>query len=152
DNILHRRLGLEIDRACARKDWIAAVDLKRRVALWHGPGSKEDMQRDVISIAVPAALQAVQQTYVSQSGAPGISLRGFETSKAAEFSSTHFPNTPLLPPNAAAQGDTPPLIVHRDAQTLARDRSITDPARVMVFQQQIDLYRISRANIDFKGY
>jgi hypothetical protein len=153
DRILHSRLGLEAERACARKDWILAVDLKRRLALWHGPGSAEQMHADVLKFVVQAALQAVQTAFQSISGCPGISLRGFETGKAAEFFTRFFPDTPLLAADVPpSRGEAVPLIVHRDMQTLAQDTTIEDASRVMVLAQQMDLYRISRAKIDLKGF
>lgn len=152
DRILHSRLRLEADRACGRRDWIMAVEFKRRLALWQGPSSDEETSRDALKIVIPAALQAVRQTFQSLSGAPGISLRGFETGKVAEFFTQHFPDTPILAPNAYTNGGGPPLIVHRDEHTLAQDHSLKDAASVMVLEQQLDLYRISRAKIDLKGF
>jgi hypothetical protein len=152
DQILHRRLGLEIERACGRKNWIMAVELKRRLALWHGPGTNEDMHRDILKIVLQAALQAVQQTFEGVANSPGISLRGFESGKAAEFFAAYFPQTPILANGAAQDGGPAPLILHRDSRTLAADTSISDPAGVMVLEEQMDVYRVSKAKIDLKGF
>jgi hypothetical protein len=152
DRILHSRLLLEAERACARKDWIMAVELKRRFALWRGPGTPEQMHNDVLKVVVQAALQAVQRMFQSVSGCPGICLRGFESGKAAEFFARYFPATPLVAADAKLEGDAAPLILHRDEQTLAQDTSIQDASRVMVLAQQMDLYRIARTKIDLKGF
>jgi glycosyltransferase involved in cell wall biosynthesis len=150
DRILHSRINLEVDRACGRKDWITAVELKRRRVLWHGPGSDADINQDIRMIVIPAALQAVEKTFRSLSGVPGVSLRGFESGKVAEFFAVHFPDLPILAADSGAAGD--PLVLHRDEQSLARDGSAGDPARVMVLQQQLDLYRLASPRIDLKGF
>jgi glycosyltransferase involved in cell wall biosynthesis len=152
DRILHARLQLEVDRACGRKDWITAVELKRRQVVWHGPGPDQDMQHDVLKIVIPAALQAIRQTYRSLSDVSGIALRGFKSGKVSEFFASHFPDTPILAPDARPNGHGAPLVVHRDERTLALDNSIADAASVMVLAQQLDLYRIARANIDLKDF
>ncbi len=118
--------------------------------LWYGPGPDAETQRDVLEIVIPAALQAVQQTFRSLSGVPGILLRGFESARVPEFFTNFFPDTPVLAPGAATNG-AEPLIVHRDVRTLARDTSIKDPASVIVLEQQLDLYRITTAKVDLAG-
>jgi glycosyltransferase involved in cell wall biosynthesis len=152
DRILHSRIALEVDRACGRKDWIMAVELKRRHGLWYGPGSDQDINRDILKIVIPAALQAVQKTFRSLIDVSGVSLRGFESGKAAEFFATYFPDLPILAAGAGPTGGAAPLILHRDERTLAQDNSTGDPARVMVLEQQLDLYRIARPRIDLKGF
>lgn len=57
DRMLHTRTSLEITRAIQRGDFILAVELRRRQALWHGPG---DVGRDMEHIIVPAAKQALR--------------------------------------------------------------------------------------------
>jgi hypothetical protein len=94
----------------------------------------------------------VQQTFEGVAGAPGISLRGFESGKAAEFFATYFPQTPILTGGAGRGGGSVPLIVHRDSRTLAADTSVGDAASVMVLEEQMDIYRISKAKIDLKGF
>ena len=47
-------------------------------------------------IVIPAALQAVEKTFRSLSDVPGVSLRGFEFGKVAEFFAIHFPDLPVL--------------------------------------------------------
>ena len=152
DRILHSRLRLEIERACGRKDWIMAVELKRRLVLWHGPGSDEETRRDALRIVIPAALQAVQQTFSSSSGSPGLSLRGFEFGQIAEFFSRYFPETPILPPTSKPNGAGEPLVVHRDESTLSHDQSVDDPARAVVFERLLNLYRITPARIELAGF
>ena len=129
-----------------------AVEFKRRLALWHGPGPDEETRQDALKIVVPAAFQAIRQTFQSLSGSPGISLRGFETGKVAEFFTNHFPDTPIIAPGTHTNGAGAPLIVHRDERSLALDNSVEDPASVMVLEQQLDLYRIGSAKIDLKGF
>ena len=150
ERILHSRIQLEVERACGRKDWITAVELRRRYVLWHGPGSEAETQRDVLQIVIPAALQAVGQTCRSLSDSAGISLRGFESGEIAEFFSQHFPDAPILSPGADTNGHSP-LIVHRDEHTLAQDASVQNPAEVLVLERLLDCYRVTTARIDLKG-
>ncbi len=148
NRILHSRLRLEIDRACGRADWITGVELRRRLVLWYGPGTADDTQNDVLALVIPAALQGIQQTYRSLSDVSGLSLRGFESERLPEFYKRFFPDTPLLPPGTAANGKGAPLIVHRDAKTLAQDRSIEDPTSVLVLEQLAELYRVTAVKVD----
>jgi hypothetical protein len=57
DRMLHTRTSLEITRAMQRGDFILAVELRRRQALWWGPG---DVGSDMEHIIVPAAKQALR--------------------------------------------------------------------------------------------
>jgi glycosyltransferase involved in cell wall biosynthesis len=152
DRILHSRIGLEVERACGRNDWIMAVELRRRHVLWYGTGSDQDTDRDIRMIVIPAALQAVQKTFRSLTDASGVSLRGFESGKVAEFFALYFPDLPILAPQASPECGADPLILHRDERTLAQDHSVGDPSRVMVLEQQLDLYRIASPKIDLKGF
>jgi len=149
--ILHSRIRLEADRAGARKDWISAVEIRRRYVLWHGPGPDDETRQDVLRIVLPAALQAVRQTLNGLSDTPGISLRGFESERIAEFFAAQYPDTPLLAPGADTGAGTP-LIVHRDEQTLSADASVGDPKKVLVLERLLDLYRITRTTVDLKGF
>ena len=110
----------------------------KRAPLWHGPGSDADTSRDVLKIVIPAALQAIPQTFRSVLGASGLSLRGFESSRITEF----FPR-------------------HRTAPgwwciaTSARSRRhnvASDSSHVLVLERLLDLYRITNAKIDLKGF
>jgi glycosyltransferase involved in cell wall biosynthesis len=149
ERILHSRIRLEADRAGAHKNWIAGVELRRRYVLWHGPGSDEETRQDVLRLVLPAALQAVQLTFTGLSTATGISLRGFETGQIVGFFATHYPDTLILPPNADSATS---LVLHRDEQTLSQDTAAGDPAKVMVLERLLDLYRITRSKIDLKGF
>lgn len=149
ERILHSRLALEIDRACGRKDWIMAIELRRRFVLWHGPGETADASSDVLKLVIPAAFQSMVQTYRSISGAAGLSLRGFESDQAREFLATFFADVPLLP---AGPANGSALIVHRDEHTLAADADAGDPTTVLVMQRLLDLYRIDKSRIDLKGF
>jgi len=151
ERILHSRLRLEADRAGANKNWIGAVELRRRYTLWHGPGPDEETRQDVLRLVLPAALQAVQLAFQSLSNAVGISLRGFESNQAAVFFAIQYPATPILAPGASATGDGV-LVLHRDEQTLAQDPEPGDPSRLLVLQRLMDLYRITRTNVDLAGF
>jgi hypothetical protein len=120
--------------------------------LWHGPGTEDDTRQDVLKIVIPAALQAVQQTFNSLSDTAGLCLRGFESGRIAEFFTKYYPDTPLLAPESKPNGGPAPLIVHRDAQTLAQDAAACDPGQAIVLEHMLDLYRVTPAKIDLKGF
>jgi hypothetical protein len=149
ERIMQSRIQLEVERACGRKDWIMAVELRRRHVLWHGPGSDADTRRDVLQVVIPAALQAVAQTWRSLSGIKGVSPRGFESGRVAEFFAQHAPDIPMLPVAAPAKDA---LILHRDERTLAQDGAVADAAQVLVLERLLDAYRIAQAKIDLKGF
>jgi hypothetical protein len=148
--ILHSRLALEVNRACDRKDWITAVELRRRYVLWQGPGSDAESGEDVLKIVLPAALQAVGQTLSGISTAAGVLLRGFESNEAAEFFSQNLPGVALLP--AGTPVDDAALVLYRDEHSLAQDAPAGDRARVLVLERLLELYRITKTKIDIKGY
>ena len=77
----------------------------------------------------------------------GLSFRGFESSRITEFFSDYYPDTPFLP-----AGEPNSLIVHRDEASLAQDPTAGDPATVLVLERLLDLYRITKAKIDLKGF
>jgi hypothetical protein len=148
--ILHSRLALEVNRACDRKDWITAVELRRRYVLWQGPGSDAESGEDVLRIVLPAALQAVGQTLSGISTAAGVLLRGFESNEAAEFFSQNLPGVALLP--AGTTVDDAALVLYRDEHSLAQDAPAGDRAQVLVLERLLELYRITKTKIDIKGY
>ena len=148
DRLVHARIGLEINRACGRRDWILAVELRRRHVLWYGVGSAENARQDVLRLALPAALQAIQQTFHSLSDMDGISFRGFASRQVFDFFATHYPDVPIHGAGTAGNDAAKALIVHRDDRTLAADASAGASRHVLVLERLIDLYRISRGNVD----
>jgi hypothetical protein len=147
DRMLHARLGLEIDRACHRGEWILAVELRRRQVLWYGPGSGDDLWRDVQRLVLPACVQAIQQTYRSLSEVAGVVLRGFATRQIADAFATRYPDTPLLAEGAAGAA----LVVYRDEAALAAAPEGARGRHVMVLEQLTRLYRVARERIDVGG-
>jgi glycosyltransferase involved in cell wall biosynthesis len=152
DRMLHGRIGLEVTRACARRDWILAVELRRRFTLWHGPGSDDTTRQDVLRIVIPAALQAIHQTFRSLSNVAGLCLKGFESARIFDFFRQSYPDTPILAAETIAPGGAGALIVHRDERSLAQDNSIADGSGVLVLERLLDMYRIGTAKIDIRGF
>ena len=152
DRMLHGRIGLEVTRACARKDWILAVELRRRFTLWHGPGSDETTRQDVLKIVIPAALQAIHQTFRSLSNVAVLCLKGFESTRIFDFFRQSYPDTPILAAESVAPDGAGALIVHRDERSLAQDNSIADRTGVLVLERLLDMYRITTAKVDVRGF
>jgi hypothetical protein len=148
DNILHSRAGLEIERACARGEWILAVELRRRQILWSGPGSPEEIRHDVTRMVMPAAAQAVALTHDSISGERGVSLRGFSSPWLINMLEQRYSHISILGPNEHDGA----LIVHRDEQSLAQDGSAMSRGNTLVFERLLTLYRVAAPKIDLRNF
>jgi glycosyltransferase involved in cell wall biosynthesis len=121
DRYLESRLPLEIGRSMAENDWLLAVELRRRLVLWHGAGSPEEQQRDVNAIVLPAALQTVRSTYCGLGDVTGLLLRGFGTRQIHDFFRQTYPEVKLLEPDGVLP-ETPagrPLVLFRDGRAAA---------------------------------
>ena len=96
DIFLNTRIPLEVERAIATRNWLLALDLRRRYILWYGPGDESERRRDAMSIALPAALQAVRDACVNLSGAAGLRLIGFSTPFVADHFRAVYPEIKLV--------------------------------------------------------
>jgi glycosyltransferase involved in cell wall biosynthesis len=136
DRHLNSRLMLEVTRAVADKDWLLAVELRRRIVLWSGPGTAEEQQRDALHLTFPAALQAIQETCRTLTGVSGVCFEGFRTRQLHDFFRTHYPDLPVVDPDAA---DERAVVVRKhgepDGYAFALDRLL-------------DIYRINALPID----
>ena len=70
--------------------------------------------------------------------------------KITEFFSDHYPDIALL--SAAAPSNGAGLVAHRDERSLAADNAAGDSSHVLVLERLLDLYRITNAKIDLKGF
>ena len=146
DQILASRLALEIDRACYRHDFILAVELRRRQVLWQGPGSADEVRRDVLRVVVPAAFQAVAQIGRGLSDIEGLTLRGFVSDQVPTGLAEHYPDLRQIPDDGRRA-----LVLHRDEATLAADPDPPPEGDLVVLSRLIDLYRTSRETVDLGG-
>ena len=148
DGFLHARTSLEIERACARGDFILAVELRRRQVLWNGPGSADDIRRDMSRLVLPAAALSVGLTYESLSDVGQLRLEGFASGFLRDFLARWRPAIPIAAP------DAPPneadLVVLRDARSPAppRPRGAREP---LVLERLVRLYRVARDPVDISG-
>jgi hypothetical protein len=143
DQALAGRLDLEINRACHRRDFILGVELRRRQVLWQGPGSPDEMSRDVIRLVVPAAFQALAQIYRSLSDIEGLALRGFVSNEVRSGLAEYYPDLAV-----PTDGDARALVLHRDETTLAADPDPPPDSRLVVLSRLVDLYRVSHQPVD----
>lgn len=148
DRHLNSRLGLEVSRAVADKDWLLAVELRRRMVLWSGPGSQEDVRRDALEITFPAALQAIQETCRTLSGVSGLRLEGFTTPRVHDFFRLHYPDLMLLElaDPVAREGHPRPLVVRKHGSPSADEGAPS--GYELSLDRLLDTYRISPAPID----
>lgn len=116
DRYLNSRIPLEIQRSIAERDWLLALDLRRREVLWSGPGDDALRRRDALEISLPAALQAVRDVYQYLAGVEGLLLEGFETNYVESFFRQAFPEVRLASPGMGMRA--PParhLVLRRNA-------------------------------------
>lgn len=145
DGFLHARTGLEIERACARGDFILAVELRRRQVLWNGPGSTDDIRRDVGRLVLPAAALSVALTYESLSDVGQLRLVGFASGFLRDFLARWRPAIPIAAPGASPnQAD---LVVLRDESTAA-PAGAPGAQEPLVLEHLVRLYRVAREPVD----
>lgn len=134
DRYLNSRIGLEVQRAIAERNWILALDLRRRHVLWYGAGDAEQRQRDAIEIAIPAALQAIRDAYFNLSGVSGLRLTGFRGRRVEDFFRSTYPDIVVETDGRASSGRTLELAKYEgepgsdrasDGYRFALDRLIT---------------------------
>lgn len=146
DRMLNARVDLEINRALNRRNWILAVELRRRQVLWNGPGPRERIQKDAEQLVMPAALQSINQTCNSLSSSSALDLRGFSSRQVHDAFAQRFPDTRILAPGEAGEA----LIVHRDERTLAGDRQAQAAHNVLVLQHILTQFRLARDSFDLR--
>jgi len=140
DRHLNSRLMLEITRACADKDWLLAVELRRRMVLWSGPGDVAEQQRDALKITLSAAVQAIQETYRTLSAPAGVRFEGFETPAVPDFFREQYPDIPVVDARGATDRT---VVVHK----YATDADAT-AGYAFALDRLIDLYRINTMRVD----
>lgn len=96
DSYLNLRIPLEVERAITARNWLLALDLRRRQILWNGPPDESERQRDAMSIALPAAIQAVRDAYFNLSGVTGLRLAGFDTPLVADHFRAVYPGVRIV--------------------------------------------------------
>jgi glycosyltransferase involved in cell wall biosynthesis len=143
DRHLGARLMLEVGRAKAEKDWLLAVELRRRMVLWSGPGPVEDQQRDALEITLPAALQAIRETCRTLTGVSGIRFEGFRTRTLEDFFRHNYPELPVLD-DAATTGGGQPVIVRKHG--VPGD----DTGYAFALDALLDVYRVTTMPIDVR--
>ncbi len=149
DRYLNARLMLEVGRAVQERDWLLALELRRRMVLWYGPGSEDEQRRDALEITYPAALQAIRETYGALSGVSGLKLEGFETEKVHDFFRAHYPDVALVGAAGDVAHDTSfrPLVVSRDGPSAAAEPT----GYRLALDRLLDTYRVNTVRVDLAG-
>ncbi len=151
DSFLNARVPLEIRRAVGSQDWLLAAELRRRLVLWHGPGSPEQQRQDVMEVVLPAALQAVAKVCCCLSGVAGLLLSGFRTPQIAGFFRRHYPEIALLEPDPARSAWPPgqPVVLFKD-QLSSKSCSTFEPlpGHSLWLDELLETYRVNTAKVD----
>jgi hypothetical protein len=146
ERFLHMRLGLEIQRAASEKNWIQAVELRRRFTLWNGPGSLDEQRRDTEQLAIPAAFQAIREAYENLSDVSGLLFVDFQGTTVSSFFRTHYPEIPLLDPTSPNLGT--PLVIYKQDRGTA-DEAFGAPAGYRLYLDRLlETYRVAAIHID----
>lgn len=141
DNWLHSRVNLEINRAIQRKNWILAVELRRRLALWHGIGSDADRLNDLNAITIPATFQHIHDLYENDSQLTCISFIGFRNTNIHNTFKKMYPNTEVTS-NEFDDNDFNDSTLYIYPHITTED-STHHRLNVLDFSRYLDLYRIS---------
>jgi len=104
DHYLNSRISLEVQRAIGERNWLMALDLRRRQVLWSGQGSPEERERDALALSLPAALQAVRDAYFTLAGVGGLLLEGFSGTWVTDFFRSTYPEVRIVSVAAECQG------------------------------------------------
>lgn len=91
DGWLHARVDLEISRAIQRRDWIAAVELRRRLALWYGAAPLERHEIDLQSLTIPASLQRLHELRLALGDLPNLVFVSSALSPYASLYRAQYP-------------------------------------------------------------
>jgi len=94
DGWLHSRVDLEIARAIHRGDWITAVELRRRLALWHGAAPLDCHEHDLRAVTIPAALQRLHEIRLATSDSPELFFVGDALAPYAQLYRDQYPGSP----------------------------------------------------------
>lgn len=140
---LQNRYHLEAGVACASGNFILASELHRRWILWRGDESPLELQAEIDTVVVPAALQAVAESFEAVSGCESVAFHGFKTPRLAEAFASRHPTIPLAgSPETAWQalldGEWRHLHVVRSAGDLPPGAL---PGNVLLFDNLLDLYQ-----------
>ena len=148
DDFLHAKLTLEIARSISAKNWLMALSLRRRLVVWHGPGTEQQQVSDLMEIALPAAFQAIHEMTQSLTDVTALVLEGFATPAALDFFATHFPELKV----ASAPADPPATGRHL---YLARDTTPGGPANDgyrFYLDELLRVYRVNSRRVDLSSF
>lgn len=95
DARVYGRLPLEAKFARANGNFIQASELHRRWMLWRGNLAPFDLQNEIDEVVVPAALQAIYETFETGSDFSQLAFHGFRTPAIPGAFARAYPSVPL---------------------------------------------------------
>ncbi len=149
DRFLNSRIELEVSRAIAERNWLLALDLRRRHVLWYGPGPDELRGRDIREIAFPAALQVVRDAYYNMTGVAGLALHGFNGSTVRDFFRIAFPEVQLVDPGTRLPAPQRVLVLAKHEASL--DAVSSNDGYCFALDRLLQQYSVGNDRIELNG-
>lgn len=147
---LHGRTILEINRAVARRDWICAFELRKRVLGRFRTDGAAGEARDFWNITVPAALQAIWQCQAAMECNGRVCFAGRLASRVATLFKQQFPEAKSSHADLATalkQNDTFVVVIPDSAQEV--DRWPYLPGHVANLDLLLWQYRLTKSGRPF---
>lgn len=146
---LQQRYQLEALVARLQGNFILASELQRRWTLWQGTSQPLDMQTEIDQVVVPAALQAIKETFESTSSTDSVAFHGFKTPDIPDAFADRYPSIPVAHDTPAAWeafGRAKNGHLHV-MKTEADLRGLPIQGNVVLFERLIDFYQTTSFNI-----
>lgn len=151
---LNQRVPLEAAVLAHQGKWIEAVELKRRAVLWSDPRDLPSLQVEIDQFVVPAALQAIKETFDGTTGCERCAFHGFVTEALVSAFRATYPDVPVEESPAHARealhrGDRSYLHV---AKVPAHAEGHEDDGNVLCFAHLVDLYKTVSFNLSLEQF
>jgi glycosyltransferase involved in cell wall biosynthesis len=150
DNWLHARIELEIARAVQRREWVIAVQLRRKLQLWYGKNSPDDQISDMRTLTIPATLQYINHLKSSISDIDRIIFHELDNTTLPNDFSRCFPDTSfeLFSENLSVDPSKTLLITRNSDSIKLLSVLYSDyPGHIVNFEKAVNSYRIAYDHI-----
>lgn len=143
DSWLHQRTWLEIQRAVSRKNWILAIELRRRQIMKSGLPDHESIKQDFQSITVPATLQSIHEIHQSMDPNMKLIFHGFRTNQIQDFYKQIYPNTEIIPDSKISDLSRDDILLITMSKSELKTVFNDTPGNLINFMTMLNCYRLS---------